>query len=129
MRKGKVASTVHVTVTTANMEATGKSRMCCKLLFGAVCFLAVCYTAKASSVVSFHQPDSEVNSDEQAETARHARWKRSSETTSERNDNKCDAQKEKFQNAMKSIGGKPLETTVNNIFCSFKKKHFCTDLE
>lgn len=109
-------------MTTANMEATGKSRMCCKLLFGIVCFLAVVYITKASNVVSFNQQDREVNSDASSETARHARWKRSSETTSERNDNKCDAQKEKFENAMKSRQGKPLETTViyNFVFIVYR---------
>ena len=90
--------------------------MCRELLFGIVCFLAVFYITEASNVVSFIQPDRGVSLDARSENTRHARWKRSSETTSERNDDKCDAQKEKFENAMKSRNGKPLETTVTYNF-------------
>ncbi|KAL8622054.1 hypothetical protein ACOMHN_056539 [Nucella lapillus] len=91
------------------MVAAGKRRMSCKLLACAVCVFAFLQATTASSVVSFEQQNKKIIADAPSNIEGQSRSKRSTETKSERNDNKCVSQKEKFNKAIQD--GKHLETT------------------
>ena len=83
--------------------------MFCKLLLGVLCISALIHFAEATNVVSFNQDELKITSNKQGQSERLVRQKRSSETDSERNDNKCDSQKQKVDDAVRD---KRLETTV-----------------
>ncbi|XP_076469202.1 sortilin-like [Babylonia areolata] len=95
-------------MTTASKMAAGKSRMLCQLL-ACACVFVILHATAASNVVSFDQQNKKINADVPARVERLLRSKRSVETDSERNDNKCDSQKEKFNKII--AGDKRLEST------------------